>query len=1633
MTTHLDPLAASAEIVGAYQRYVKTFVDVREPDLAAAFGRAVDEGNKLTKGPLLEATPAYQQGASIRELITAGILDPGFASFDGPGLPLDRALYRHQEEAIRKVVAGRNVVVTTGTGSGKTESFLIPILNHLAKERTSGKLGPGVRALLLYPMNALANDQVKRLRQLLTNQPDITFGRYTGETRATQAEAEKQFRALNPGVDRIPNELISREAMQAAPPNILLTNYAMLEYLLLRPTDLVLFESSAWTFLALDEAHVYDGAKGAEIALLLRRLHDRVAPGRALQCIATSASVVGPHQGVMRFASSLFGADFVWRPDSPDEQDLVTASRVTNPEVATWGPMSPEEIGALPSTSDCSGVLVKLARQHGFDATSGAEALHHEASVIGLRACLKDGPLSVQALALSLWPDAANPQQVLDDLVRIASAVRDEAGNPVLSARYHLFVRATEGAFTCLSTEGPHVHLDRHELCPDCDSSCFEFGACRRCGAVYLVGSVQRSGNSFFFRPSSQASEPPTWLILGDNDEIADEDDDTLDTGKGASKATAAKLCVHCGLLNTSNSPTCSNCGGGNLRAVRRYERTNSVLASCAACGARSGDVIRRLNMGSDAPPSVLTTALYQKVPTSADADPDLRGEGRKLLLFSDSRQAAAFAAPYLQNTYSRLQERRLIVAGLDRARRLGNEIGYRDLLFHTVAAAGDAGFFERNQTSSERERMVALWIMLELVSMDHRQSLEGLGLVAVTHQPPILPAAGLLLKVGLNEKESWDLIEELVRIVRQQGVLTMPNIVAANDDRFSPRVGPIFMRGSGSEPRRKVLSWSPTKGINRRIDFVRRVLQRTGSAEDPGRILTGAWGFVDRLGLIQEKNLSGLGVVAQVNHECLRFEWGESRTWFRCSLCRRISSTSVRGVCPNLGCEGDLEPFTLPDANSDDQHYRRLYRTLRPVPMTAIEHTAQWTSERAAEIQQEFVDGKVNVLSCSTTFELGVDVGDLQSVVMRNMPPTTANYVQRAGRAGRRADSAALVLTYAQRRSHDLSRFQAPEKMITGSMRIPFVPLENERIGRRHAHSIALSSFFRDQYLQDGSNWREAGQFFIPGPGATTAPVDSVEGYLSPVPDEINESLRRVLPESIQREIGVEDGKWVSVLVELLMNVRADINADVDNFNQRREEAAAERKYGLAEQMQKTITTIVKRNLLGYLGNRNVLPKYGFPVDTVELRTIHSGDTAGRQLELSRDLAQAIYDYAPGNQVIAGGKRWTSAGVHRLPGRELIAKKYRVCTHCDTYAEGPAAEDDTGCPSCKEPWVSQLKEYLVPEFGFVAERQPDSVGTAPPERRWHGSTSVQALGTDITERTWTAPDGQQIKARAGARGRLVAVSEGLGGGFWICSWCGWGRAVGNAKPPARHTRPTNGKDCSGFLSRRSLGHSYETDMVELVLPGLSGVGSEAEWRSALYAVLEGACEALEISRDDMDGSLYRTETGARAIVLFDTVPGGAGGARLVAESLETVVRGALDRVDNCECGPETSCYACLRGYRNGRYHDELSRTGALTVLEVLRPKLIPDAGAAEALPPEWQDLVECALSEAEAALLIVLATLGVPLPEQGYESENGVPLDLAWPNVKLALVEAVAPEPDGWTYLQLSDAEPDDVAARLA
>jgi len=506
--TNINPLATSQEITQTYGRYLKSLVQPRQRDLALAIAKAIDDSIEapggIVKGPFLEATPPYVTGKSIRELVEEGILNKGFLKLASNSFPLDRPVYKHQEEAIRKVQAGRNILVATGTGSGKTESFLIPIINHLLNQRDESKLTPGVRALLLYPMNALANDQVKRIREILSADPTITFGRYTGETLEKLESATKVY-VQREGRKPSPNELISREQMRATPPHILLTNYAMLEYLLLRPEDHEIFSgahSGSWKFVVADEAHTYDGAHGVEVALLLKKLRERIDKSQQITTIGTTATIGGDDADKELFATNFFGNQYQIVENNDKHRDLVEPQRLELP-AGTWEFNSDGDW--IPLVDEAA--FYKAAKQSGGLQDSPAIAFLANKQVTAIREMLREKPASIEDVAGAIFGSKSEgAQAAVVQIVELGSMIKDEYGNPAFQARFHLFARATEGVFSCLS-EQPHAYLSRHLDCPECESPSYELAGCKRCGASYFSGTKVEIAGKIYFRPSGQTDK----------------------------------------------------------------------------------------------------------------------------------------------------------------------------------------------------------------------------------------------------------------------------------------------------------------------------------------------------------------------------------------------------------------------------------------------------------------------------------------------------------------------------------------------------------------------------------------------------------------------------------------------------------------------------------------------------------------------------------------------------------------------------------------------------------------------------------------------------------------------------------------------------------------------------------------------------------------------------------------------------------------------------------------------------------------------------------------------------------------------------------------------------------------------
>jgi hypothetical protein len=1583
---------------------------------------------------MVQASPPFMKGATLGNLVEDGILSPMLRRL--PRRKLNTPLYVHQEQAIRKMVTGgRNVVVATGTGSGKTECFMIPICDYLLRQCEVGSLGPGVRALLLYPMNALANDQVTRLRELLEPFTRITFGRYTGETLEDKGPATDSYRSLFRR-DPLPNELVSRKEMQDSPPNILITNYAMLEYLLLRPEDHAFFGGSfatSWRFLVLDEAHTYSGAKGIETAMLLRRVKDRVVAGVAgrLQCVATSATLgqgVSDAGQIMEFASRLFGEEFCYDREDPDRQDLVIARREEVGSGSVWGRPHPrlypewqkvvsefdgaEAVAHFAEIGACCGVPPDLISQtiakRGscvdgflFDILSG------DGNIVDARRCLNDAPRDMLELSEELFGAGATRLDAGRNFAAMISlAVRareDEGLTPLLPARYHLMLRALNGAYISFMPE-LRLHLDHCARVPygrenQETAVAYEVGLCKNCGAAYVLGRQEETPDGPRLVPTSPNGRDGRWYAvkeLSDPNEIfADEDeDDTVEPDDGTDAEW--DLCPVCGAISppATITPACG-CGVRALRLLAGKSGAKRV-SKCVICGAldnKSG-VVRRVSGTDAAACSVAATALYKELNLSADrptpttvpvdtkveygedgwpirpSDTDLKGAGpAKLLAFSDSRQDAAYFAPYVQASYDRMRRRNIVA---NTAREILSDQDDTPVMMPDLWRRVEARLRSISSTSWQSEREAGeearKWVIQEFMGRD-RNGLERLGLLGFELSKPAQwrPMPYYSMTWGLEEDEVWSLYQIMLDSLRVGGAIVFPEGVDPTDPLFEPRNFEVSVRLSGRDASAHVISWSPSRPRpgNKRSDYLMRLAARIGlqgeHVEIVKKLLDNMWvkdlaphdrrspweGYFKPID--DQRNGAGYRLVP-AKWRILAHGTPHEPRWYTCDTCGRLTLHNVRGVCPQYRCPGSLHSIDISERIAAN-HYVQLYAARDfPWEMRSEEHTAQLKPEAAARFQTEFQTGRINLLSCSTTFELGVDLGDLEAVLMRNMPPSPANYVQRAGRAGRRKSTAAIAVTYAQNRPHDSFYYTRPEDMLRGSIKPPHFNINNERIVLRHIYAAALAAFWRDH----GTYLDRVKDFFFNPEGSG---VNRLRAYLEARPESLKRSLQRIVPDEIRERLGVESWAWVNKLLAPVDGPEADLPdsgdepgplalaqqevvQDIDALERRYRKLADECKP--VDHLARIMETIKGRYLINYLSSRNVLPRYGFPVDVVNL-DLKLNQWADGSIELERDLRLAISEYAPDSKVVARGKVWTSRYIAKMPQRSWVQYYYHTCSQCGNYVtklDVGDGDQSAHCGVCGTP-VSCPKRFIVPEFGFLADpRRPDEPGEERPERTYSTRVFFSGISGDDARDELILPYGV-VRVSTSRAGRLAVINEAGGPLFLTCYSCGHA-TVGDVRHSKSSHKDPYGRDCDGKLFKAALGHEFLTDIARLEFEP-SWDARDCFWYSLLYGIIEGASMALGIERNEIDGCLqFGVNAGLTAsLVLFDAIPGGVGHVQRLrsADALRETLVATLVRLGSCECGGpdgDASCYRCLRNYSNQFCHDRLNRGAVIRFLETL-------------------------------------------------------------------------------------------------
>lgn len=1687
----MNPIETTKTIQNDYLAYLQSILKVKDDTLTKQAYQALNR-SKFVKGPFLEATPPFVTGAKISELIQEGVASKEFKSIE-EAAEINRPLYAHQETAFRKLVTEkRNIIVATGTGSGKTECFMYPIFNELMRQNEKHTLMPGVRALLLYPMNALANDQMKRIRELLTNYPEITFGRYTGETIEKEIKAvddyrtkkEQEFKAKNKrkGIDYtdkdlnpLPNELISRERMRDTPPHILLTNYAMLEYLLIRPEDTTFFDGSmagAWRFLVLDEAHTYKGANGTEIALLLRRLKERVCQNEKgrLQCIATSATL-GSRDALpdlARFASDIFDEKF-------DIKDIITSERKTRKK----------ESGMVKYSLDEYRSFKEHVKTIGEEVKAGAwiyDRLIKDERIVSILRLLESKPKNFPDVANQVFSDYVDKAQQIEGLILLIElgvmAKPDADSAALLPARYHLFVRALEGFYVALYPK-KQVFLDRREIVEVNDRTVpvFELANCQDCGQEYLIGKNKNG----YLRPPAEGEKSEYYMLTNeavDSDDVDTDSDDETFVVADVKKVEPYELCTACGKLTLAGAKRREECCDlqDSNKIIKIYRMVNKTreLNTCAACGGVSHSKIKRFMTANQPATYIVANSLYTMIPpkkiiaeaTQAtdnsffDSDEDVKNleyydeSGRKLLVFSDNRQEAAFFAAYMDNKYNQLMWRRLILREL-KNKPDGMLLG--DLIRTLVKKGKEAVLFPNELTNEEKEILAGIYLMKEFTGFERKQGLEGSGYIRFYPEKAPIKTG----KWDLSADELWDLCCATMDTLRYTGATTYPDNIDPESETFAPKNRNVFFRKvEGAMTNKGTISSFMPVGTanNRRFDYIRKILESMGISKEDAKqkgieilgiiydsiiLPLSSKNYFEKISLGQEGEVTRLNYKKWIACYC-----SENDEVYRCKRCGKISYYNIKGVCPAFRCSGRLEKITAKQFR-DDPYYSRLYSNDKLIPMVSKEHTGQLSKDAAGTTQIQFEAGEVNVLSCTTTFEMGVDVGQLEAILLRNVPPETANYVQRAGRAGRRTSATAFSVTYARRNSHDLNYYENPAEIISGKIKSPYIELNNDKIATRHVNSIVMAWFFRRN--EECRDYFTGDVKALVGSDGRPTIVDALKTELSKKPADLIKAIERVLTPQLMERLGIKKWTFVDKIIGpdgALTNAMEEKHRELETLDEHLQKRIEKKQYN--DDLRRLINTFEKQRTISFLASSGVIPKYGFPVDVVKLDILNNAIEA-QAVDLSRDLKMAISEYAPGSEVIAAGKVWTSYSINKIRDKEWPTYRYYECPDCsrttfpDSVTTIEEAEDENLqiCTCSKQ---MKVHKVIVPIFGFSTSwvEKAKRVGESRPKRFY--PTRVQFGGYDTLdpyqEEEQREADiciaDKKIGAKYAPQGKLVIMNRGINGyGLFICKYCGYAQST----PQDFKHKNKMGKECKGkYATNAALGHIFASDVLRLEFPlkYVKPIEGKDQWTTLLYAIIEGASDSLGIAREEINGCLDRSGH-QPVIILFDETPGGAGHVKRIYYQLDTVLKATYRRVDgHCNCGEETACYGCLRSYSNQLDHEILARGMAKEYLEWLllekpdsniiyqdktkEQKVVQNESKEFVIPNPWRESLKLLMNPTsdksyKFAMSLIEKGIKQPPDEIGYEltSEEfgvlGYEAEMVWNDKKIAVLLNEEPE----------------------
>lgn len=1684
----LNPIVYTERVVRSFLRYQLTaypFADERlHGQMRRLLSLDVTRQSPLLKGPYVSLSRPFRQGASVDELIADGAFHPHMRQ----RIPEEIShLYGHQEEAIRSVAAGRTTLVSTGTGSGKTECFLYPVISRCLTLKDVNA-PPGICAVIVYPMNALAEDQLGRLRGLLAG-TGITFGMYVGKTPEAEAEVtgirlpvgssradyearlaqvtlEKRSETVHP-----PEEVCSREAMRTPTgrPRILLTNVKQLELLLTRQRDVELFADARLDFLVFDEAHTFTGAQGAETACLVRRLRSFCKKDTSdTVCIATSATIVDRENpdAARDFASRFFGVE---------RDDVSTVGEAYEAEVwddDRYVPPLPAEdpatvlaacVEAVDAADADAAVRYAYERLAGSPLSTGPYrvALHESLSHNELMFQLAE--ILAEPCALGDLPGALEERvgrsitepEILAWLTLGAAAILD--GRPLLRPVVHAFVRGISGAVVSFPAEddGPRLWLAAEDEIEagGGEDRYFHFPVltCTTCGQHYYVsflkdfqfhgkapGGGSAEGDSWFWEPLEEA-HGGNRVVLTDT-VVGGSDDETIEEDR---RTAPLHFCRRCGAAHPSEFARCLHCSTVGepitLFAVRQKEENPGYLTSCLSCGANA----RRIGTRYREPARPVRATNVADVHVLAQ-DMVHHAERQRLLVFCDNRQDAAFQAGWMKDHARRFRLRSLMADGLEEG-----PVSIGDLTHHldevlskdeplsralvpevwqVVRKEGSGGRHER-----ERRKFLRIQVLRE-VTLSSRQAigLEPWGRMVVDYEGLdsslrwIQDAANAL---GLPPDQMLDGLKSLLDYLRRKRVLFDRDFSVFTkywmDGDLEVQQGylPQFGSPTGTKVRRApterqewVTQWFSDRGDT----TIRQIAKKWGvAAEAAEEFLTGMFEFlVDKRFLVpvtlkgsRGNPLPGVEGLYQIDADILRLR--QNHGVWRCSSCRRRTTRRTPHMkCPAWRCDGVIEFVPEDPDNYDLQLLDEGYSMLRPE-----EHTAMVPHDERERLENLFKgqSDAVNCFVCTPTLELGVDIGQLDSILMRNVPPLPANYWQRAGRAGRRFRMAVDV-SYCRPVSHDRAYFAEPVKMLAGRVGPPAFNLKNDLMVAKHVHATVITrlhQYVRDearteaergrilQTLKDALPTLVANYLFEAGrlraeafdfSGLTTlieANADDLTGYVEAAfhqgwPEADSDVTT---PEALRVHVLGMTGGLRAVIARLRSRLRWAME-QIRRLNRMREEQgdleqADDALFRRCDRLVKRLKATDRRsrreaegyedsNTFAVLAAEGFLPGYGLEVGSIlATAEIPFWRTGAMDFALPRPPSTALREYVPGNLIYANGNRFAARHFHRdVDEQRIETPVFEVSVERQAVKETSLGTEASGFGNAIVPSIAVCDVDLVHQSHISDEEElrfQMAVSIYGVERNQHAGGKAWQWGA------------RPLHHRRGVRLRLVNVgsANAIGRdqlfGYPVCTVCGNSISPLSSERQRQHFSESHLERCGKKVEPVGFYADVTADAISL-----PACADETTAYSVLETLRMAATRVLDMHLDDLQilvvGYVDREEVDA---LLWDPMPGGSGLLDQMLNRFPEMVQVAREIVAGCPSACATSCIDCLQTFRNSFYHKFLVREVAKDCLDEWGASIAESHEIPPKQPTQEPDGGSHPVNEAERRLRFLLLAAG--------------------------------------------------------